>query len=76
MAVKENTPSGLSGFPISFRCNVVIHFVNSPFVFKHRRDHKLKNTHQSIFAFCLSVCGSNCFTLSEPQMSLCLYKNF
>lgn len=28
--------------------------------------------HESIFAFCLSVCGSNCFTLSEPQMSLCL----
>lgn len=33
-------------------------------------------THEAIFAFCLSVCGSNCFTLREPQMSLCLCKNF
>lgn len=72
MAVKEKPRSRLSGFPIFFRCNVVIHFVNSPFVLQPRGDHKLKTMHWSIFAFCWSVCGCNCFALSEPQMSLYL----
>jgi hypothetical protein len=75
MAVKETHFSSLSGHPIFFGCNIVTHFVNSLFVFQPRGDHKLKNTHWSIFAFCWSVCGSNCFTLREPQMSLYLYKN-
>lgn len=76
MAVKEKQPSRLSGFLIFSRCNVVIHSAHSLFVFQPRGDHKLKSTHQSIFAFCCSVCGSNCFTLSEPQMSFYVYKNF
>lgn len=35
-----------------------------------------KTHSESIFAFCCSVCGSDCFTLSEPQMSLRLCKSF
>lgn len=69
MAVREKHWSRLSGFPIFFRCNVVIHCVNSLFVFQPRGDHKLTNMHWAIFAFCWSVCGCNCFARREPQMS-------
>lgn len=55
MAVKDKRRGGLSCFLIIFRCYVVIHFVNSLFVFKPRGDHKLKNVLLVYFCFLL-VC--------------------
>lgn len=43
-AVGETHCSRLSGFPIFFPCKAVIPFVNSPFVLRRRRDHRVKNT--------------------------------
>lgn len=67
MAVKDKHRGGLSCFLIIFRCNVVIHFVSSLFLFNPEETTNWKIQMQSISAFCWSVCGNNRFKLSDHK---------